>query len=62
MEETLSKAERDVVLLREALSGLLGARSEAELRQLEAITRMISIPEEDKQVSLRAIRALLETM
>lgn len=58
----MRKAEADIALLRSALSGLIGADTEDELRQMEATMRMLPAPEEDKAVSINAIHALLATM
>lgn len=58
----MRKAEADIALLRSALVGLIGAETEAELKQMEATMRLIPAPEADKAVSINAIHALLETM
>ena len=58
----MRKAEADIGLLRSALTGLIGADTETELRQMEATMRLLPAPEEDKAVSINAIHALLATM
>ncbi|HCZ48412.1 MAG TPA: hypothetical protein DCZ11_05360 [Gammaproteobacteria bacterium] len=58
----MRKAQADIALLRSALAGLIGADTEDELRKMEAAMRLLPAPEEDKEISINAIRALLETM
>lgn len=58
----MRKAETDIALLRSALAGLIGADTEAELRQMEAVMRTLPEPDADKAVSINAIHALLATM
>lgn len=61
----MRKAETDIALLRSALAGLIGADTEAELRQMEAVMRTLPVPDADKAVSINAINAihaLLATM
>jgi hypothetical protein len=53
---------QDVAMLRSALAGLIGADTEAELHQMEAIMRTISITDADRAASINAIHALLATM
>lgn len=55
----LRKAEADIVTLRSALIGLIGAETEAELRQIE---RAMPVPDADRAVSINAINALIATM
>lgn len=57
----MRKAEADIALLRSALVGLVGADSEAELRDMEAAMRLLPAPAEDKAVTINAIHALLAT-
>lgn len=58
----MRKAETDIALLRSALAGLIGADTEAELRQMEAVMRTLPTPDADKAISINAIHALLATM
>ncbi|OCA65205.1 hypothetical protein [Aeromonas hydrophila] len=58
----LRKAEADIALLRSVLVGLIGAGTEAELRQMEGIIRALPVPDADKAVSINAIHALLATI
>lgn len=53
---------QDVAMLRSALVGLIGAETEAELRQMEVIMRTIPMPDTDRAASINAIHALLATM
>lgn len=59
---TAHKAEADIAMLRAALVGLIGADTEAELKQMEATMRLLPAPEADKAVSINAIHALLATI
>lgn len=47
--------------LRAALIALVGAETEDELRQMEAVIRLSPIPDSDKTAMINAIHALLET-
>ena len=58
----MRKAEADIALLRSALVGLIGADTEQELREMEAMMRLLPAPEADKVVSINGIRALLATL
>lgn len=58
----MRKAEADVAMLRAALTDLIGADSEQELRQMEAVMRTMPAPAADKVASINAIHALLATM
>jgi hypothetical protein len=58
----MRKAEADIVLLRNALIGLIGASDKVGLEQMELFMRLTPAPEEDKAVSINAIHALLATM
>ena len=58
----MSDATKDVVMLRSALIGLIGAETEAELRQMEAYVRTMPIADADRAASINAIHALLATM
>jgi hypothetical protein len=58
----LRKAEADIALLRSALVGLIGADTEQELREMEAMMRLLPAPEADKVASINGIRALLATL
>lgn len=57
----LRKAEADIAILRSALTGLIGAESETELRQMELAIRSMPVPDADKAVSINAIHALIKT-
>ena len=57
----LRKAEDDISLLRNALSGLIGATDKAELEKMELAVRVLPIPEADRKVAMKAIHALQET-
>ena len=57
----LRKAEADIVTLRSALIGLIGAETEAELRQIELAIRAMPVPDADRAVSINAINALIAT-
>lgn len=57
----MRKAEKDITLLRAALTGLVGANDKAELEKIEAVVRVIPAPEADKIASLNAIHALIAT-
>lgn len=52
----------DLATLRSALVGLVGAETEDELRELEALMRLLPAPEADKAASINAIHALLYTI
>ncbi|HDT5886366.1 hypothetical protein [Aeromonas dhakensis] len=58
----LAAAIKDIAMLRSALAGLIGADTEAELRQMEAIMRTMPLTDADKAASINAIHALLATM
>ncbi|WP_421179296.1 hypothetical protein [Aeromonas enteropelogenes] len=58
----MSDVTQDVALLRAALIGLIGAETEAELRQMEVIMRTLPVPDADRAASINAIHALLATM
>jgi len=58
----MRKAEADIALLRSALVGLIGADTEQELREMEAMMRLLPAPEADKIASINAIQALLATL
>ena len=58
----MRKAKADVAVLRSALVGLIGADTEQELREMEAMMRLLPAPEADKIVSVNAIEALLATL
>ena len=58
----MSDAIKDVARLRPALIGLIGAETEAELRQMEAAMRALPIQHAYRAVCLNAIHALLATM
>ena len=57
-----AEAEADIVTLRSALIGLIGAETEAELRQIELAIRAMPVPDADRAVSINAINALIATM
>lgn len=57
----LRKAEADILKLRNALKGLIGAESKEELDAIEATIRLLPAPESDKIASINAIAALRET-
>lgn len=57
----LRKAEATIKLLRNALAGVVGASDPQELRGIEAAMRTLPAPGEDKEVTINAIHALLET-
>lgn len=46
--------------LRKALSGVIGCKSQDELRQMEAGIRLVCAPDQDKTDILNAIHVLLE--
>lgn len=58
----LRKAEKDISLLRSALTGLIGAETKEGLEMLKATMRLLPAPEDTKAVSINAINALLSTM
>jgi hypothetical protein len=58
----IRKAEADIVLLRGALAGLVGAGDKTELEQMEALVRTLPAPEADKIACLNAIHTLLATL
>ncbi|MGN5067698.1 hypothetical protein [Aeromonas hydrophila] len=58
----LTAAINDIAVLRSALAGLIGAETEPELRQMEAIMRTMPLTDADKAASINAIHALLATM
>jgi hypothetical protein len=58
----LTAAINDIAVLRSALAGLIGAETEPELRQMEAIMRTLPMPAADRAASINAIHALLATM
>lgn len=51
----------DKALLRNALVGLVGAESRAELEQMEVAARLMPAPDADRAASINAIHALLAT-
>ncbi len=57
----MREAERRIDILTGALSGLIGAESEDELKAMEATIRTTPAPAADKAAMLNAIHALLET-
>jgi hypothetical protein len=58
----LALADKRVTLLREALVGLVGVDTRAELEQLEAVMRLMPAPAQDKAATIDAIHALLATL
>lgn len=56
----MRKVESQLQTLRSALEGLIGANTEKELRDMEAVLQMLPASETDKVVSINAIHALLE--
>lgn len=58
----MRKAKADVAVLRSALVGLIGADTEQELREMEAMMRLLPAQEADKIASINAIQALLATL
>ena len=60
-QHPLRKAEADINLLRSALAGLIGTDTETELRQMEAVMRLLPAPNADKAASINAIHAMLAT-
>ncbi len=61
-EHPLRKAEADIVKLRKALIGLVGADTKEELEQMEGMIRLMQVPEVDKVNTINAITALIDTM
>jgi len=61
-QHPMRKAESDIVLLRSALAGLVGADTEQELQEMAAAVRVIPDPDGNATVALNAIHALLSTM
>lgn len=57
----LRKAEATIKVLRDALAGVVGASDAQQLRGMELAMRTLPAPDEDKAVTINAIRALLET-
>lgn len=60
-QHPMRKAEADNKRLRAALIGLVGSESEEGLRQMAATISALPMPEDDKEKTLNAISALLET-
>ncbi len=58
----MREAEAKIRLLRDALVGLVGASTAAELDAIEAGMRMAPAPEADKAVAINAIHALRSTL
>ena len=58
----MSNSIQDVAMMRSALVGLIGADTEAELRQMETIMWTLPMPDADRAASINAIHALLATM
>jgi len=58
----MRKAEADILELRKALVGLVGADTKEELEKMEIAMRLLPAPDEDKAASINAIHALLKTM
>ena len=58
----MRKAEADIVLLRGALVGLVGADTQHELEQMELAVRLLPAPAEDKAATINAIHALIATL
>lgn len=50
-----------VQLLRKALSDLVGVDTPADLKQMEAMIRMLPVPDSDRAITINAIQALLQT-
>lgn len=48
-------------ILRKALVGLVGAESREELEQMEAVIRLMPVPDADSAPMINAIQALLQT-
>lgn len=58
----MRSAEIKIKKLRKALSGLVGASTEEELKAMEASLRALPAPDADKTVAINAIHVLVETM
>ena len=61
-QHPMRKAEADIALLRSALAGLIGADTADELRQMEAVMRLLPAPDSDKAVLINAIHVLMATL
>lgn len=61
-EHPMRESEAKVVLLRNALSELVGASNKEDLEKMELAVRLLHINEADKSASLNAIHALLATV
>lgn len=59
-ERTLA-AERKFQILRKALSALVGADTPEDLKQMEAMIRMLPVPDSGRAITINAIQALLQT-
>ncbi|WP_439444501.1 hypothetical protein ABWU93_11655 [Xanthomonas translucens pv. translucens] len=57
----LRKAEANMLLLRDALAGLIGVSDPGNLRALEAELRAMPVPARDKVAMIDAVHALLST-
>lgn len=58
----MRKLELDNGKLRQALVGLVGADTKAELAGMEAALRMLPVPDEDRMNTINAIHALRDTL
>ncbi len=54
-------AEANIIKLRKALIGLVGAEDAETLQQMEANIRLLPIPDVDKMNTINAITVLIET-
>ena len=58
----MREAESKISKLRNALSKLVGAETKEELEAMEVAMRTIHAPAADKEVSINAIHALIDTL
>lgn len=58
----LRESEEKILMLRKALSGLVGASEKEELKKMEILIRSTPAIEEDKISAINAIHALLSTI
>ena len=57
----MREAEQTIMLLRDALVGLVGSDNREELKQMEAAIRLAPVPDEDKVGTINAIHVIIKT-
>jgi hypothetical protein len=57
----MRELEQQVAKLRRALVGLVGAEQPQDLADMEAVMRMMPMPDEDRAKTINAIHAIRDT-